>query len=211
MGRKWVVGAVILAAAVGLAWATHEAFLRSIGHLLVYETPGLEKVDALVVLPGSVPDRALGAYDLLACSRAESVFLVADQPRDTSGVLDQLGVHIPTDSEINREVLVRKGISEERIIMVPGASDSSRGDAEWLKSFLSRRPVRSIALVTCKYHSYRAYLLFKREFEKQNVAVYSAPSRHCSYDPDRWWTSRNDVKTVYYELAKLIAFRLGYD
>lgn len=197
-------GALILA-----GWALHRPLLVQIGELLVFEKSEFDRVDAVIVLPGSAPDRVLGALELVKHSRASTVLLGRARPGLNHLRLKELGIDRMLDYEVNREVLLRKGVAEDRIKLLPQESGSTREDALALRRYLEQSRIGSVAIVTCKYHSYRAYLNFRRRLQGTGVSVYSFPSPHCPYNPQNWWTDRDQVKTVYVELTKLIAYGLG--
>ncbi len=212
--RSWCLRFALIAGtalALGLLlWLLHRPLLCQVGEILVFESPEFEQADAVVVLPGSVPDRALGALDLLRESRAPLVLLGRDRATGDLALLDELGIERPRDFELNREILLRLGISPDAIRLLPANSSSTAEDAESLRRYLEQSGVRSVALVTCKYHSYRAYLNFRERLQGTGVTVYSAPSSHCRFDPRRWWRDRNQAKTVYLEMGKLLAYWLGF-
>ncbi len=196
-------------ALAGIAYAVRQPVLRSLGRLLVYEKSDFERVDAVVVLPGSVPDRVLEAFDLMSDGRAKQAFLLAGEESELRGLLTDLGVDVPDDRKINRRVLLAKGIPAERIVDIPGNSRSSFEDGLLVREFMRDHAVASVAVVTCKYHSYRAYLLFREALDGTGTSVYSTPSRYCSFQAEDWWRHRSQAKAGLLELAKLGAYWLG--
>lgn len=204
--KLWLLGAL---AVVVLGIVLHSFLLTALGEIVVYENADFKQVDAVVVLSGGVPDRALQARDLLLNSKAKVAFLTQEVLSKQERLLENLGFHVPQSAEINRKVLVRAGIDPDRIIDLPGKCDSTKDEADALKRYLRDHPLKSIALTTCKNHSYRAYLNFKRALGDNNVQIYSVPSRYCEYKPDGWWKNRDQIKTLYVEFASLIAYFFG--
>ncbi len=201
-----------LAGALGtglLVWLLHVPLLVEMGELLVYESE-FDHVDAALVLPGSVPDRVLAARDLLLSSRAKIALLGRVEVNDELVELDELGIHRMLDHEVNREILIRQGIAPEQIELLPGESGSTSEDASALRQYLKKSNFESIAIVTCKYHSYRAYLNFRKSLRGTGVTIHSLPSPYCRFDPKSWWRNRDQLKTVYLEWAKLMAFWMGF-
>jgi hypothetical protein len=53
-------------------------------------------------------------------------------------------------------------------------------------------------------------LTFKKVFEKDDVEVMMAPSRHTKFKPDDWWKTRRYAKEVIVEYQKLIYYTFKY-
>ena len=131
---------------------------------------------------------------------------VATHPFET---LEELGIDFSEDHEINRQVLIKLGVDESRVRVIPEVVDSTWEEAEALRRYLESERLDSIVITTCRYHSYRAFLNFQESLRDTGVAVYSLPSTHCFYLPDAWWKDRDQTKVLYVELASLAAFFLG--
>lgn len=204
--KIWLPAAVIL---LSVPILLHPFLLPALGGIVFYDKSDFERVDTVVILGGSVPDRALAARDLLLSSRAGTALLSREVLSPQERSLRRLGIRLPSKDEINREILIRAGVQPERIDYLPGAADSTREEAEAFKRYLADHPVKSVALVTCRNHSYRAYLNFKKALEGTGVSVYVVPSSYCDWDPGAWWKDRDQIKVLYVELASLIAFFFG--
>src|SRR5699024_1419695 len=72
----------------------------------------------IVLLMGSVADRALGAAELFKKGHANKIIIVRSQ---SSGIekLRSMGIHLEDISEVSKRVLVELGINEEDIIILP--------------------------------------------------------------------------------------------
>ncbi|MDA2937132.1 YdcF family protein [Acidobacteria bacterium AH-259-A15] len=192
-----------------LAAVFHGSLLRGLGGLVVYENADFDHVDAVVVPAGVVPGRAFQAANLLRESRAGMAILCREEVRPRFKWLKELGVHLLEDHEINQDVLLKLGVEETRIELLPDVARSTWEEAQALKRYLAEHPLDSIVISTCQYHSYRAYLNFEKALEGTGVKIYSIPSRYCEFDPQAWWKDRDQIKILYVELASLAAFFLG--
>jgi uncharacterized SAM-binding protein YcdF (DUF218 family) len=197
-------------ALITLAVWFHRPALTWVGHLVVYEDSGFENVDAVVILPGAVPDRAFQVAELVLDGKVQRVFLNANpwSPRDR--LLLSSDIPLQRDLDVNRLVLLKKGVSEDQILVLPGESESTWEDAQLFLNYSRKSSLQSVAIVTCKSHSYRAFLNYEKVLEGSGIQIHSVPSRYCEFDPDNWWLDRDCVLEVYLELTKLAAFVLGW-
>ncbi len=192
-----------------LTWVFHRPLLGGLGHILFYENAAFVHVDAVIVPSGFQPGRALQAADLLLQARADKAILFHEVLPERYRPRERLGADFAEDHEINREILLKHGIDENQIQLLPEEVDSTWGEAQALRHYLVAHPMESIVISTCKFHSYRAYLNFEKALEGTGVKIYSVPSKYCKFNPNTWWQSRYWIKTIAVELAKLTAFFLG--
>ncbi|MBI4444452.1 MAG: YdcF family protein [Acidobacteria bacterium] len=192
------------------ALAFYESLLALVGNLLVFKKADFQQVDAAVVLAGRYPDRALQARDLLLKSKARIALVSREELLQQLRELQRLGIHPLQSGEINRRILLMSGIDPERVKELPRSSDSTWGEAQAFRGYSEAHCLRSVVVVTCKDHSFRAYLNFKEALEGTGIEVFSLPSSYCEFEPSAWWKKRDQIKTAYVELACLIAFLLGF-
>ena len=184
--------------------------LPFLGSSLVLKSSLPERIDAAVVLSGSIPDRALHAADLFLSGIAESV-LITNDPIDES-LLELRGMGVPafSNSELNRLILLKKDVPEERIQVFSQVSKSTWEDALALRTYLEAKPLNSVAVVTCRYHTYRSWLNFKRALKGLPVKLYVVPASQCLFQEQVWWRSRVSSWRVLQEWIKIGGHILGY-
>ena len=90
------------------------------------------------------------------------------------------------DHKINQQFLMRLGVDESRIRVIPEVVDNTWEEDEALRRYLERERLDSIVITTCRYHSCRAFLDFRESLKDTGVVVYSLPSTNCFYQPDAW-------------------------
>ena len=83
--------------------------------MVVYERTDFEKVDVVVVPSSMTPSRAQGAADLMLESRAERAVLFREDLPQAFHDLEKLGVDFTESYEINRAILLKHGIDENRV------------------------------------------------------------------------------------------------
>src|SRR5207244_9972213 len=79
---------------------------------------------------------------------------------------------------------------------VTGTEDQPQILFEWC----NRHQYRSVVVVTTADHSRRVRRVFHRALRGQDLRVFVRPARFSSFDPDRWWQTRDGVRTGIVEL-----------
>jgi len=164
-----------------------------------------EQAEFVMVLPGRENTRPFMAAALMNVGLVEAA--VIPQVVDPPDVQDGIGVG---EHEIIRRVLQHQGVSEDRIVMLRGSTDSTYGDATRLREFLDSRPQARTIVVTSDYHSRRARWAFTRVLgaRMKRVRFVSAPSD--SFELDDWWRSEEGFCTITCEYFKLAAYWVKY-
>jgi uncharacterized SAM-binding protein YcdF (DUF218 family) len=83
-------------------------------------------------------------------------------------------------------------------------------EAKVIGEFVREKGFRSLIIATSPTHTRRAWLTFEKVFEKDDVEVMMAPSRHARFKPDDWWKTRRYAKEVIVEYQKLIYYTFKY-
>ncbi len=199
----WFSMAGVLLALAGL-WTGRGWLLPPLaGWLDVGEPP--QRVEYVMVLPGSADTRPFVAAAWVRAGLAQRVLIptTVSSPDVDDGVA-------PSSDEIIRRVLAARGVPAERIVTLPGQSNSTWNDAQALGRFLrSAPPDTRVAVVTNDYHTRRARWSFRRavpEFRDQ-IRFVSAPTD--SYDPAQWWRCREGFMAITSEYVKLLIYAAG--
>ena len=116
--RRWVLLLIAL-----LVVAAGAIVFRDAGHWLVREDP-LQKADVIVVLSGGLPFRANGAANIFKSGYAPEVWV--SRPEGPQQELAALGVHFVGEEEYNREILIRQGVPDSAIQILPEPSSTRR-------------------------------------------------------------------------------------
>jgi len=179
-----------------------------VGHFLTNEDP-LQKADAIVVLAGTSMDRPLEAADLFKEGYAPRIVLTHRMPEASYETLAARGVIVPAEANEQREILVRLGVPVNAIVLPLRVHDNTAQEAQTFRDLALKNRWRRILVVTSKYHLRRAGFAIRREMGGTGVEVEMHGTRYDDADPDRWWTTRRDLRWVLDEGAKLIAYELG--
>jgi len=181
--------------------------IPAMGYFLVVDDE-LETADAIIVLMGSIADRALEAADLYHSGYAEEL-LIGNEFNEGIDLLEARGVSIPTSAELFSYVMVELGIPAEAIKVLPREAMSTLDEAHIVGDYLKKRPdINSVILVTSSYHTRRTKLTFEQVFRELDleVKILSRASRYSLFQSERWWSDRESAKQVVQEYQKLAYF-----
>ena len=162
------------------------------------------KSDVMVVLAGSFARPAYAA-ELFAQGYAPEVWL--SRPRRPSSLveLDKLDVHLPREEEINREILMKRGVPKDRIRFYGGIVNSTADEASELRRDFPPKG-KKILLVTSRFHARRSRLIFRTILPEADLRVVSTPYE--DFDR-RWWKSKELLQNGIGEIVKVIYFLCG--
>jgi uncharacterized SAM-binding protein YcdF (DUF218 family) len=196
---------VVLALVVLAAGAF--AFTR-LGTYLYAEDP-LARADVIVILAGTTAERPLEAADLYREGHAPLVMLTHGLVEPAVRMLRERGIALPTEADMNRQVLERSGVPADAILLLPQLHDNTAQEGETLRQMAAERGWRRVIVVSSKYHLRRAGFALRRELGANGVEVVMRGSRYDPSNPDRWWESRHDWRWMLSELPKFAAYVVG--
>jgi len=187
----------LLAAAVVLLLG----LLRFGGDILIADDPAPPRVNAAIVLQGSIAAekiRIAGAMNLLQRGVADKAVLSV--PRES-----YWGQSIPP---VARSYLERNyGVdlaSRVEFCELPGGVDSTLQEAEALSSCIRGYHWQSIVIVTSNYHTRRAGMLWRRITKADpNLHVWVEGVADPEFQPP-WWRHRQSAKVWLLESSKLV-------
>jgi uncharacterized SAM-binding protein YcdF (DUF218 family) len=173
-------------------------FVRNVGRWLVRED-SLEKAQAIVVLSGRMPVRALAAAELYRAGWAPQVWLTrSDEPGET---LAALGIPFAGEEVYNTKVLEHQLVPAQAIRVLP---DSIVNTADELREVAAALPADKsgvVIIVTTKAHTRRVRTLWRR-LGRGRAVVRAAPGD--PFEPEHWWRSSGDALDVVRECLGLL-------
>lgn len=162
--------------------------------------------DAIIVLAGSF-ERSLYAADLYNQDYAAKVYVSVPAPDPGSRKVEALGIALPRDFEIHRQILIKKGVPPRDVLGFGQDSLSTADEADALRRAFTK-PGQSLLVVTSPYHSRRAKLILERVFEGGGIDVTVVATPYEEFRDD-WWRSQDNARNTLLELAKIAYFYLG--
>jgi uncharacterized SAM-binding protein YcdF (DUF218 family) len=162
--------------------------------------------DYLMLLGGDDNTRPFAAAALVKAGFAPRVIFA----RGESLSNDEEGI-LPSDEEICRSILVRRGVPEEAITEIDAACESTFDEAQAMAKFFASGPPPSRVLVlTSDYHTRRARWVFQHVLGPRfaQLTFVSAPTD--DFPAERWWCSYEAFGTVMSEYLKLGFYWIRY-
>jgi len=196
--------AVLSALAVVALFAGFLLMLR-VGHWLVKQDD-LQKADAIAVLSGGFPARALEAASLYRDGYAKEIWLT--KPGAGSPILKEMGIHYPTEADFNYRVLLRQGIPGKAIRILGQPIGNTSDEVDVISDKLQKRNENSVIIVTEKAHTRRVHMLWTRLSAPHGAAIIRAVS-HDEFDPGAWWNHTEDTLQVVHEMVSLVNLWAG--
>jgi uncharacterized SAM-binding protein YcdF (DUF218 family) len=198
--RRWVLLLIAL-----LVFAIGAIAFRDAGYWLVREDP-LQKGDVIVVLSGGLPYRAKGAASIFKFGYAPEVWV--SRPQGPNQDLAALGIHFVGEEEYNREVLIRQGVPESAIEILPDIIVNTQQEVSEISREMRRTGKHRAIIVTSPEHTRRVKTLWaKLVGDDPRLIVRSAPGD--PFDPNRWWENTRDALAVVREFLGLLNLWAG--
>jgi uncharacterized SAM-binding protein YcdF (DUF218 family) len=198
---------VFLSAAVVVAGIAIIALLgRNLGRWLVVNEP-LEKADAILVLSGGLPERALEAARIYKQGYAKEVWLThATEPGAT---LEKYGVGYTGEEVYDKRLLMHEGVPESAIRVLEPPVLNTADEVNVAAGELRGKPQRKIIIVTSKVHTRRARTTWKRVAGSDGTAIVRAASDD-QFDAGRWWQTTTGALDVLREVLGLVNAWAGF-
>jgi len=144
---------------------------------------------------------------LLAQGYASTVYLSRPERERSYKLLEEYGFVLPTEEEVNRAILLKKGIAANQIHVLPRSSVNTLDEA---RGALAAIPpdTKIIMIVTSPYHTRRARTIFGRTFSHREIKLIVVASPYDPY-PERWWSTQESARQTILELTKIVFLLLG--
>jgi uncharacterized SAM-binding protein YcdF (DUF218 family) len=195
----------ILGALALLTVITVFFFFLGIGHWLVKEDP-LRKADAIVVLSGNFPTRAMEAAKLYHEGYAKEIWLT--HPGTRSDPMKQFGVRYPSEDDCNYQVLRKQGVPAKSIHILETSILNTADELDVISAALQDTGSQSVIVVTDKPHTRRVHTLWK-EFDADRGNAIVRGVSDGSYNPSRWWKAPGGTTQVRHEVLGMINASAG--
>jgi len=172
------------------------------GSWLVREDP-LEKSQAILVLSGGLPHRALAAADIYRDGYAKEVWLT--QPLQPGAAMEDLHLLYAGEQEYSRMVLIEKGVRPGDIRILKPRILNTADELHIVAEALDQQRGAAVIVVTSKAHTRRVRALWEkasRGHGSGRILVRAAPEDY--FDASHWWRSTPDALSVVREYLGLL-------
>src|SRR5258707_322617 len=188
-----------------LALSAALAFMLGVGHWLIKED-SLQKANAIAVLSGNFPARALEAASLYRKGYAGEIWLT--RPGTQSEELAELGIHYPSEADFNYQVLRRQGVPAKAIHVLDSPIINTQDELEVIGSALRQKNAAAVIVVTNKAHTRRVHELWNKLDSSSGKIIVHAISKD-DFQPSAWWTRTGDTHQVIHEVFGMINLWAG--
>ncbi len=193
---RWaLVWAVVLILVAGVILG-----IRRVGYWLVVEDR-LEPAQAIVVLSGSLPLRALEAAEIYRQGYSAEVWVT----RSVSPVeeLRQMGIGYVGEEFYNEKVLMYRGVPTDAIRVLEKPAANTEEEVEEIAAELRRVGGNKAIVVTSKPHTRRVKAIWRaRVGDSPRLMVRFAAQD--PYDAAHWWRHTGDALDVMREVLGLV-------
>src|SRR5262245_59477736 len=133
------------------------------GQWLIVQDP-LSAGRAAVVFGGQAPLRAMEAAAIYEQGWAREVWLTQGSVLAEDRALDDLQIDRPAEHELSRRALLRLGVPESAIRILPGRNENTADEVRTIAAYLDTLGDREagVILITSKPHSRRVRTLWHR-------------------------------------------------
>ena len=193
---SWRLGALAM---VLLLIAGAMTALRGAGRWLIRED-ALAPADVIVVLSGSMPLRAEEAARIFRLGYAREVWVT--RPVSAAAELAGMGIRYTGDEDYNRDALIRLGVPEASVRILPGTIANTEQEIEHVAGALRLGGKKRAMIITSLEHTRRVRTLWGRLAGNDlQLIVRGAPQD--PFDADHWWRHTRDALSVVREVLGL--------
>jgi uncharacterized SAM-binding protein YcdF (DUF218 family) len=195
-----LVTVVLAATAIGIEPVRSFA-LRAAGWALVAQDP-VVRADVIVVSAAESAAGVLETAELVRSGIATGVGVFDDPPGEVDRQLLRRGVPYEDAVAISMRQLRSLGIETVESIpkSVPGTEEEARVLPDWCRT----RQLQSVVVVTTADHSRRVRRVFNRAAKGVDIKIAVRVARYSAFNPDRWWQTRDGIRTGVIEFQKLL-------
>jgi hypothetical protein len=200
---RWAPILVVLAVAtfaIVAICSLREPVLRAAGWALVANEP-VAPADIIVLSLDSSGAGALEAADLVQSGISKRVAVFMDPPSGADHEFIRRG--LPYEDAAARQIRQLKSLGVTDVVQISRVN-GTEGEGQALPPWCDEHQLRSILVVATKDHSRRLRRVLDRVMKGHSTRVAVRPARYSSFDPDRWWETRDGVRTEIIELQKLL-------
>lgn len=183
-------------------------FFCKSGEYLILETQLPYSADAIILM-GNIPDRALAAIDLYKKEKIHKIYVV-DEFMEGMTTLREKGYQMDSNTEQMTSILKQAGVADSLIIVIPGPARSTKEEALFFRQCMNESTdIDTLIIISSAAHTRRAFIIFNHflnEKRKNKIEVLTYPSPYSAYDPEKWYTRKEDIQTALSEYIKILSF-----
>ena len=200
--RRWLIAGGVLAA---LCAAGILIFFK-IGEWLVVEDP-LVHSDVIVVLSGSLPDRAVEAARILKAGYADKIWI--SPPLSPVEDLKALNIVYLGEDFYNEKVLLTEGVPLDAVHILDRPDANTEEEVRQISQELRNNNYHQAIVVTSKPHTRRVRTIW-RKLAGSDLRLTVRYTTDDPYDAAHWWHHTHDGLEVVRETLGLFNAWAGF-
>jgi uncharacterized SAM-binding protein YcdF (DUF218 family) len=199
--RRLIAGGIFIV----LAGAAAAAFL-TVGKWLVVEDP-LVHADAIVILSGRLPERAIEAARIFNAGYADQVWI--SPPVSPAEELKAMNISYLGEDFYNEKVLIAQGVPPDAIRILDRPDENTEAEVRQTVENLRSMDFHSAILVTSKAHTRRVRTIWRKLVGSEPRMIVRFASDD-AYDGAHWWRHTRDALDVVRETLGLLNAWAGF-
>jgi uncharacterized SAM-binding protein YcdF (DUF218 family) len=193
---RWKLAAL----AVFLLCAILVFLFLNLGRWLVRQDP-LQKAQAIVVLSGGLPVRALEAAKIYGQGYAREIWLT--RPAEPRASMEALGIPFTGEDDDNKLVLLHEDVPPDAIRVLNPPIYNTADEIRVIAASMNASGARVVIVVTTKAHTRRVRALWNLLAKGRGKITVRAASGD-SFDPAHWWRTSGGALDVVREILGLL-------
>jgi uncharacterized SAM-binding protein YcdF (DUF218 family) len=199
--RRWLAPGVVAIALAGSA-----VMFFAVGRWLVVEDP-IAHSDAIVVLSGRLPERAIEAARLFKAGYADQVWI--SPPPSPADELKAMHISFIGEDFYNEKVLIAMGVPPDSIRILDHPDVNTEAEVRQIADDLRSSQLHSVIIVTSKPHTRRVRTIWGKLVGPDLRLTVRYPQDD-SYDGAHWWRHTRDGLDVMRETLGLLNAWAGF-
>lgn len=200
--RRWLIPGgiliVLIIVAVGVFF--------TIGRWLVVQDP-LAHADAIVILSGRLPERAIEAARVFKAGYSDQVWI--SPPLSPEEELKAMNIAFLGEDFYNEKVLIAMGVPPDDIRILDHPDANTEAEVRQIAEVLHSSNLHSVIIVTSKAHTRRVRTIWKKLVGSDpRMMVHYAQDD--TYDGAHWWRHTRDALDVVRETLGLLNAWAGF-
>jgi uncharacterized SAM-binding protein YcdF (DUF218 family) len=200
--RRWLIlGGILIV--LGLAGTV--VFFK-IGQWLVVQDP-LVHADVIIILSGSLPDRAVQAAEIYNAGYADQVWV--SPPISPVEELKATNISFLGEDFYNEKVLLAQGVPPDAIRVLDQPSANTEEEVREISRWLHNNNFHQAIVVTSKPHTRRVRTIWRKliGYDPRLIVRFASED---PYDGVHWWRHTHDALVVVRETLGLFNTWAGF-
>ena len=190
----------ILITAAAAGFFAGVVVILGVGRWLDSEDP-LEKAQAIAVLSGRMPQRAIEAAKLYREGYAPKVWLTRSV--EPGATLENLGISFVGEDSYNKQVLLHEGVPADAIRVLDPPIVNTADEIIAISKAVGQENGQSVIIVTSKVHTRRTRILWRKLNKGNGRAIVRGASAD-PFEPGKWWKTTGDALDVVREVLGIL-------